>query len=68
LATGILHTFLAWSKNTADETEVRGTVEAPARVEKLKFNCFYKQDEKDYLVFPVAYSKDASRCGREKTD
>jgi hypothetical protein len=43
LATGILHTFLAWSKNTADETEVRGTVEAPARVEKRKFNCFYKQ-------------------------
>ncbi|AGF50583.1 sll0922 [Synechocystis sp. PCC 6803] len=43
LATGILHTFLAWSKNTADETEICGTVEAPARVEKRKFNCFYKK-------------------------
>ena len=34
LAKRTLHTFLAFSKNTADETEIRGTVEAPARAEK----------------------------------
>jgi hypothetical protein len=34
LAARILHKFLVFSKNTADETEIRGTVEAPARAEK----------------------------------